>query len=66
MTELLLNGVFNNLTPQQAASLLSCMVFQENASELPKLTDELSGPLRIMQVRSTIRIFLRIAMYSQI
>ena len=50
VTELLLNGVFNNLSPQQSAALLSCMVFQENASELPKLTEELSVPLRMMQV----------------
>lgn len=50
LTELLFNGVFNSLTPEQAASLLSCFVFQENASEMPKLTDELSGLLRQMQV----------------
>lgn len=51
MTELLFNGVFNDLTHQQCCALVSCFVFQENAgSEMPKLTEELSGPLRIMQV----------------
>ncbi|XP_050401824.2 exosome RNA helicase MTR4 [Patella vulgata] len=49
MTELLFNGVFNDLTPQQACSLISCFVFQENANQLTKLSEELSGPLRIMQ-----------------
>ncbi|GAB6028829.1 Exosome RNA helicase MTR4 [Chamberlinius hualienensis] len=49
ITELLLNGVFNSLTPQQAAALLSCFVFQEKANEMPRLTEELSGPLRQMQ-----------------
>lgn len=51
LTELLFNGVFNDLTHQQCCALVSCFVFQENAgSETPKLTEELSGPLRIMQV----------------
>ncbi|XP_078318641.1 exosome RNA helicase MTR4-like isoform X2 [Crassostrea virginica] len=50
LTELLFNGVFNDLTYQQCCALVSCFVFQENAgSEMPKLTEELSGPLRIMQ-----------------
>ncbi|XP_005095875.3 exosome RNA helicase MTR4 [Aplysia californica] len=49
LTELLFNGVFNDLTPQQACSLISCFVFQEKASEMPKLGEELAGPLRQMQ-----------------
>ena len=50
-TELLFNGVFNDLTVSQACSLLSCFVFQEKANEMPKLPQELAGPLRLMQVR---------------
>ena len=50
LTELLFNGVFNDMTPQQACALVSCFVFEEKASEMPKLGDELAGPLRIMQV----------------
>ncbi|XP_062616496.1 exosome RNA helicase MTR4-like [Saccostrea cucullata] len=50
LTELLFNGVFNDLSYQQCCALVSCFVFQENAgNEMPKLTEELSGPLRIMQ-----------------
>lgn len=49
-TELLFNGVFNDLTVSQACALLSCFVFQEKANEMPKLPQELSGPLRLMQV----------------
>ncbi|KAK2149217.1 hypothetical protein LSH36_462g02035 [Paralvinella palmiformis] len=49
VTELLFNGVFNDLTPQQACALLSCFVFQERANDVPKLTEALSAPLRIMQ-----------------
>merc|ERR1712150_387640 len=49
LTELLFNGVFNEMTPSQACALISCFVFQEKSSEMPKLTQELAGPLRIMQ-----------------
>ena len=51
MTKHLFNGVLNDLTYQQCCALVSCSLFQENAgSEMPKLTEELSEPLRIMQV----------------
>lgn len=49
LTELLFNGVFNDLTTQQVCALMSCFVFQEKSNEMPKLTEALSGPLRIMQ-----------------
>lgn len=48
-TELLFNGVFNDLTVQQACALMSCFVFEEKSSENPKLTEALSGPLRMLQ-----------------
>jgi len=50
VTELLFNGVFNDLTPEQCCALLSCFVFQEKSKQNPKLTEELSGPLRLLQV----------------
>ncbi|XP_037608025.1 exosome RNA helicase MTR4 [Sebastes umbrosus] len=49
LTEMVFNGLFNNLTVEQATALLSCFVFQENASEMPKLTEQLAAPLRQMQ-----------------
>ncbi|XP_042906930.1 exosome RNA helicase MTR4 [Parasteatoda tepidariorum] len=49
LTEMIFNGVFNNLDVHQTTSLLSCFVFQEKSNEMPKLTEELSGPLRLMQ-----------------
>ena len=51
-TELLFNGVFNDLTAQQACALMSCFVFEEKSGENPKLTEKLSGPLRMLQVQS--------------
>lgn len=49
MTEMIFNGVFNDLTTPQTVALLSCFVCDEKSSENPKSTDELSGPLRSMQ-----------------
>uniref|UniRef100_A0A3P9HW02 Exosome RNA helicase MTR4 n=1 Tax=Oryzias latipes TaxID=8090 RepID=A0A3P9HW02_ORYLA len=49
LTEMMFNGLFNDLSVEQATALLSCFVFQENASEIPKLTEQLAAPLRQMQ-----------------
>ncbi|KAJ8973625.1 hypothetical protein NQ317_015326, partial [Molorchus minor] len=49
ITEMIFNGVFGNLLPAQACALLSCFVCDEKVQELPKLSEELSGPLRQMQ-----------------
>lgn len=56
-TELLFNGVFNELTVSQACALLSCFVFQEKANEMPKLPNELAEPLRKMQVHFPLLFF---------
>ncbi|UJR21841.1 hypothetical protein I4U23_024915 [Adineta vaga] len=63
-TELLFNGVFNDLTVSQACALLSCFVFQEKANEMPKLPQELSGPLRLLQ--ETARRVARVSIESKI
>ncbi|KAJ1974857.1 ATP-dependent RNA helicase mtr4, partial [Dimargaris xerosporica] len=49
LTEMMFNGVFNDLTPEQVAALLSCFVFQEKSEGTVRLRDELEGPLRVMQ-----------------
>ncbi|KAK6624711.1 hypothetical protein RUM44_011570 [Polyplax serrata] len=49
LTELIFNGVFNELTIPQCVSLLSCFVCDEKSSEMPRLTEQLSGPLKRMQ-----------------
>ncbi|KAG1852891.1 NUC185 domain-containing protein [Suillus subalutaceus] len=60
LTELIFNGVFNSLLPEQCASLLSCFVFTEKSEHVTKLTEELAAPLRVMQ-----EIARRIAKVSQ-
>ena len=51
LTEMLFNGVFNDLTVSQCVALCSCFVVTENVKEdMPKLTQDLAGPYKIMQV----------------
>ncbi|KAF8958427.1 rRNA-processing arch domain-containing protein [Flammula alnicola] len=49
LTELIFNGVFNPLSPEQCAALLSCFVFAEKSEQATKLKEELAAPLRVMQ-----------------
>jgi ATP-dependent RNA helicase DOB1 len=50
LTEMLFNGVFNELTVAQIVALCSCFVVTENVKEdMPKLTQDLAGPYKIMQ-----------------
>ncbi|CAL1717435.1 unnamed protein product [Somion occarium] len=49
LTELIFNGTFNQLSPEQCAGLLSCFVFTEKSDQVTKLTEELATPLRAMQ-----------------
>lgn len=49
LTEMLLNGAFNELNVYQITALLSCFVFEEKSNKPPKLTEELSKPLKTMQ-----------------
>lgn len=46
---MIFNNVFNDLNPAQCNALLSCLVFQEKSNEMPKLTEDLMQPLRMMQ-----------------
>jgi ATP-dependent RNA helicase DOB1 len=41
LTELIFNGAFNSLTPEQCAALLSCFVFDEKVGDLFPLACEL-------------------------
>ena len=50
LTEMLFAGVFNELSPQNCAALLSVFV-AEGRGECPALDDELNACLRQVQVR---------------
>ncbi|XP_049874701.1 exosome RNA helicase MTR4 [Pectinophora gossypiella] len=49
LTELIFNGVFNNLTSEQSASLVSCFVCDENSNQSSATGEELRGVLRQLQ-----------------
>uniref|UniRef100_A0A060T9Q5 ARAD1D20438p n=1 Tax=Blastobotrys adeninivorans TaxID=409370 RepID=A0A060T9Q5_BLAAD len=50
LTELLFNGTFTDLTPEQCAALLSCFVFDEKSKEAPSLRPELKEPQRSLEI----------------
>ncbi|XP_037075911.1 exosome RNA helicase MTR4-like [Pollicipes pollicipes] len=49
ITEMIFNGMFNELTVPQSVALMSCFTFDEKSNDAPKLQDQLSGALRQMQ-----------------
>ncbi|CAM9166887.1 unnamed protein product [Scytosiphon promiscuus] len=50
VTELIFSGAFTELTPEQSAAILSCMVHQAKTDETaPSLPAELQGPFRQLQ-----------------
>ncbi|XP_026739472.1 exosome RNA helicase MTR4 [Trichoplusia ni] len=49
LTELIFNGVFNGLTSEQSAALISCFVCDENSSQSSATGEELRGVLRQLQ-----------------
>ena len=55
LSELLFNGFFNDLTPEQVAAIMSVFVFEEKVKETPPLSkDELSKPLKEVQAQARI------------
>lgn len=65
LSELLFNGFFNQLTPEQCASVLSCFVFEEKSKETPALTrEELAKPLKEIQAQA--RIIAKVSQESKL
>jgi ATP-dependent RNA helicase DOB1 len=46
---LLFNRVFNELSPELTAALLSCFVFEEKSNQEQQLREELAKPFRELQ-----------------
>jgi ATP-dependent RNA helicase DOB1 len=65
LSELLFNGFFNNLTPEQCAAVLSCFVFEEKTKDTPPLRkDELLKPLK--EIQSQARIIAKVSLESKL
>jgi ATP-dependent RNA helicase DOB1 len=65
LSELLFNGFFNNLTPEQCAAVLSCFVFEEKTKDtLPLRKDELLKPLKEIQAQA--RIIAKVSLESKL
>jgi len=64
MTEMIFNGMFNNLTVPQCVALISCFVCDEKSNEMQTIGEELSGPLRQMQVSECFYIGLEVIVFK--
>jgi ATP-dependent RNA helicase DOB1 len=52
LSELLFNGFFNELTPEQCAACLSCFIFEEKTKEQPAVPEELARSFREIQAQA--------------
>lgn len=52
LSELLFDRHFNELTPEQCASCLSCFIFEEKSKEAPSLREDLATPFRKIQEKA--------------
>jgi len=52
LSELLFNRVFNELSPELTAALLSCFVFEEKSNSEQQLREELAVPFRELQAQA--------------
>jgi len=53
LTELIFDGVFNDLAPEVCAALLSCFVFDEKSDEdAGRLPEELKRPIEILKAKA--------------
>ena len=64
LSELMFNGFFNDLTPEQCAACLSCFVFEEKCKESPKMSEELVKPYR--EILAQARIVARVSQESKL
>ncbi|KAH8697210.1 putative ATP dependent RNA helicase [Talaromyces proteolyticus] len=65
LSELLFNGFFNNMTPEQCAAVLSVFVFEEKTKDTPELRkDELVKPLKEIQAQA--RIIAKVSLESKL
>lgn len=49
LTELIFNGVFNDLDAEQCCALATCFVFDEKSDDPPRATKEMEGALQALQ-----------------
>lgn len=65
LSELLFNGFFNSLNPEQCAAVLSAFVFEEKAKDTPPLKkEELIKPLK--EIQNQARIIAKVSQESKL
>jgi ATP-dependent RNA helicase DOB1 len=64
LTELIFNGVFNDLSVEQTCSLLACFVYQEKGDEGKGLREDMKEPIRVL--RETARRIAQVSVESKL
>lgn len=64
LSELLFNRVFNELSPELCASLLSCCVFEEKSNNENQLKEELEKPFR--ELKSQAKLIAKVSNESKL
>ncbi|KAK4984435.1 ATP-dependent RNA helicase mtr4 [Elasticomyces elasticus] len=64
LSELLFNGFFNDLSPEQCAAALSVFIFEEKSNETPTLKEELAKPFREIQAQA--RLIAKVSQESKL
>ena len=64
LSEMMFNGVFNDLTVPQLVSLLSCVICDERGEQTDKPREEMTAPLKIL--RETARRIAKVSIESKI
>jgi ATP-dependent RNA helicase DOB1 len=64
LSELLFNRFFNELTPEECASVLSCFIFEEKTKEVPQIRESLTKAHR--EIVAQARIVAQVSMESKL
>jgi ATP-dependent RNA helicase DOB1 len=64
LSELMFNGFFNDLTPEQCAACLSCFIFEEKTKEEPQMPEQLLKPF--LQIQAEAKTIARVSQESKL
>jgi ATP-dependent RNA helicase DOB1 len=64
LSEMLLNGFFNEMAPEMIAATLSCFIFEEKTKEAPPMTDEAKRIFSEIQTQA--RVIVKVSLESKV
>ncbi len=64
LSELMFNGFFNDLAPEQCAACLSCFIFEEKTKNEPQMPEDLLKPF--LQIQAEAKTIARVSQESKL